>query len=46
MTKRLNDVFKGLPLTGQLNGIFEGALVEDVYMNKEKKQIICATPAR
>lgn len=34
MKKRLNEVFRGLPLTGQLNRVFDQADVENIYMNK------------
>ena len=39
MSKQLNDVFKGIALTGQIRGIFDECHVENVYMNQEHTKL-------
>lgn len=37
--KKLTEAFQGLALVGQLKGIFDEAIVENIYMNKEQTKI-------
>lgn len=39
MSKKLEEVFRGIPLTGQLNRVFDDAIVENVYFNKEQNKL-------
>ncbi len=39
MSKLLTEVFKGIALTGQIKGIFDDCVVENVYMNKDQTKL-------
>lgn len=39
MSKLLTQVFKGLPLTGAIKGVFDQCSVENIYMNKEQTKL-------
>ncbi len=39
MSKKITEVFKGIALTGQIKGIFDDCVVNNVYMNKDQTKL-------